>query len=230
MPNYVKNLVSVKGNEQEIARFKEFVESEDSIFDFNKIVPMPEGLDIQDGSDLDTGLAHLGYPTRWLTKEEADKRLAEESEERREEIIKLGRQGVENIKRYGCKSWYDWSIKNWGTKWDAIDADLYIEKPRELRYEFNTAWSTPEGIYLALGREFPDLVIEVYYADEDYGNNFGKIFLYSGDIMENSQLTYEGVQLPSEFAFSVCVWGYAEPKDLVGKTYDEIRQLIGWDD
>jgi hypothetical protein len=55
--------------------------------------------------------------------------------------------------------WYDWSIQNWGTKWDVSetheDENGYIC--------FDTAWSTP-----------------IEYADEDLGNNCGMYKLSNG--------------------------------------------------
>lgn len=46
---------------------------------------------------------------------------------------------------------YDWCTDNWGTKWE-LDADEIEYEVDEfcLDYEFNTAWSPPEGIYNAL--------------------------------------------------------------------------------
>lgn len=33
-------------------------------------------------------------------------------------ILELGKQYVENIKKYGYPQWYDWCVENWGTKWN----------------------------------------------------------------------------------------------------------------
>ena len=46
---------------------------------------------------------------------------------------------------------YDWCTENWGTKWELNADDIGYEGDEEcLDYEFNTAWSPPEGIYNAL--------------------------------------------------------------------------------
>ena len=46
MPNWVQNRLTIYGQETEIEKCLLFCKSEDSDFDFNKIVPMPETLDI----------------------------------------------------------------------------------------------------------------------------------------------------------------------------------------
>ena len=36
----------------------------------------------------------------------------------------LGKKVFYNLIQYGCLSWYDWCLKNWGTKWTAEDTLL----------------------------------------------------------------------------------------------------------
>ena len=60
--------------------------------------------------------------------------------------------------------WYDWNIKNWGTKWDIdgkyseIDGDDY-----SFQVTFETAWSPPEQIYYALREKYPTVDITWFY-------------------------------------------------------------------
>ena len=76
--------------------------------------------------------------------------------------------------------WYNWRIQNWGTKWNAYD-QIKTEKPNELY--FLTAWSAPSEIYEALTKKFPNLTIEVDYADEDIGCNCGKMVFKDGKMV-----------------------------------------------
>ena len=39
--------------------------------------------------------------------------------------IYRGELGEKEKKKYGKKNWYDWSIDNWGTKWNAIIKKLH---------------------------------------------------------------------------------------------------------
>ena len=57
MPNHVINLVTLRGDETKIAELLEAIKNDEigrGSIDFNKIVPMPEALNITAGSETDT--------------------------------------------------------------------------------------------------------------------------------------------------------------------------------
>ena len=56
MPNWTYNEIRIKGDKNTIASIKEFVKSEESEFDFNKIIPMPDSLNIESGSRTDRAI------------------------------------------------------------------------------------------------------------------------------------------------------------------------------
>jgi hypothetical protein len=51
-----------------------------------------------------------------------------------------------NKKFFGAASWYDWRIKNWGTKWD-VDGRICEQSPNYISLFFNSAWSPPTSFY-----------------------------------------------------------------------------------
>lgn len=60
--------------------------------------------------------------------------------ERRDALI------ARNQEKYGYPSWYEWSIDNWGTKWDTeIEEDSYSlsEDGKTVSMSFDTAWGPP---------------------------------------------------------------------------------------
>ena len=75
-------------------------------------------------------------------------------------------------------SWYNWNVRNWGTKWDvAISSDneypdTYIEGPVEngenlvVFYNFNTAWSPPMPAMAKLSEQYPSLLFTLSYEEE----------------------------------------------------------------
>ena len=86
-------------------------------------------------------------------------------------INELGKQYVENIKNYNSPQWYDWCVKNWGTKWNVEeDFDIVYDKNiDEYDISFQTAWSVPIGIvkrYSELCEDDEEFYWE--YEDEDY--------------------------------------------------------------
>jgi hypothetical protein len=64
--------------------------------------------------------------------------------------------------QYGANDWYDWSNKNWGTKWnaDCKEAELNGEM---CRMSFDTAWSPPCPIIKKLSEMFPTLYFRMVF-------------------------------------------------------------------
>lgn len=62
MPNWVQNRLTIYGQETEVEKCLLFCKSEDSDFDFNKIVPMPQTLDVSESSDSVQAAAYIYIP------------------------------------------------------------------------------------------------------------------------------------------------------------------------
>ena len=54
------------------------------------------------------------------------------------------------IEKYGYKSWYDWNIANWGTKWDLCEADVQRIDDNTVVINCQTAWSPPDVAFETL--------------------------------------------------------------------------------
>lgn len=110
----------------------------------------------------------------------------------------------------GELNWYEWSIKNWGTKWNACDC---IPKPKGANeIEFNTAWSAPHPVIKALSEKYPSVKVIHKWADEDLGNNCG-IAIYKG----GKELYFDD----KEGLFFACdVWDY-DYEELINENYNE---------
>lgn len=65
-----------------------------------------------------------------------------------------GNLGAKEREKYNENNWYDWSIKNWGTKWNSVDVHVERISDTEVEYFFLTAWCPPMEIYLALLNKF----------------------------------------------------------------------------
>ena len=51
MPNWVRNKVSLDGGKAVLTKLRNFMKTENSEFDFEKLIPMPESLNVSSGSD-----------------------------------------------------------------------------------------------------------------------------------------------------------------------------------
>ena len=64
------------------------------------------------------------------------------------EQIALVEAEENNIKVHGYKNWYDWSVNEWGTKWDVgADGNPAQDIPGGLMLGFDSAWSPPIAAY-----------------------------------------------------------------------------------
>ena len=102
-------------------------------------------------------------------------------------------------RKFGADNWYDWRVKNWGTKWPASGVELCStkvfhmtsEKPIEIIYDFETAWSPPEPIVMKMSKMFPKLKFKLKYWEAGMG--FRGIFIAkNGKIIKNRTYNYMG--------------------------------------
>ena len=76
-------------------------------------------------------------------------------------------------------NWYDWNVRNWGTKWDvaSTDEEIYSEtslidegiddnQKYFLVYRFDTAWSPPIPVIEKLSKQYPSLKINLDFEEE----------------------------------------------------------------
>lgn len=130
--------------------------------------------------------------------EEERKRLQQSAEADREtyasacgstDPVKIGETYFKNVVKYGATSWYGWSVKNWGTKWNACDVCVSDYNDGSATIFFNTAWGYAYPILQKLAKKFKELVFDVWYADEDYGYNCGHVLYKDGveDVIDSDE-------------------------------------------
>ena len=185
MPNWVRTRLTFNGEQNRVAEIKELVKTTGknaqgkytNEFDFNKVIPMPEELNIPSSSSGDLGMRYLllnaKHPILWTEDDrsfmESMKKVKEENPDRFNADIELGKKYLSNIAKYGHKDWYSFcsSSDGWNTKWNACE----VEWTDENQVEFETAWSFCFNVVIQLSKKFPDVAIEFLFADEDCGSN-----------------------------------------------------------
>jgi hypothetical protein len=201
MPNWCKNRIEIEAKSAADADFLisafKGKEDEGSDFSFNSIIPRPKQLSIVQGSVTSMARKYLEAVENAKTPEE----LKKLEEEWREEVkdtdcdewggsdedinfgkgydafVKYAQAVAKNISEFGSPTWYEWSIKNWGTKWDASSTQL-TQRGDMLIFEFKTAWSAPIPIFEYIAEHFADHIESMsvncvergcgYYLDEQY--------------------------------------------------------------
>jgi len=102
----------------------------------NEFIPVPEDLHIMSGSH------GAGTP----------------------EQKELEAQQAANLAKYGYKDWYDYSVAEWGTKWDVGGEDDQITElsDEQVIFSFESAWSPPIAAYYKL-QEMGFKIDAMYY-------------------------------------------------------------------
>jgi len=198
MPNHVTNILKFWGDRLKISEMTENIKNDNFVFpsiDFNKLIPMPEELNITSGSNTNRGLeAYKNFIEVYTlagTREDADLlNIPEESEKAfldlRTDIDhndwELGKKAFQNELKYGAPTWYEWCVGNWGTKWNAYDFEESGNAKDTIK--FDTAWSAPHPVIAKLAEMYLDIEIEHEWADEDIGYNCGKYVYRNGERIE----------------------------------------------
>lgn len=204
MPNHITNILTFTGSELDVKKVREAIEGvniesgELISLDFNKIIPMPNSLKISSSSTTDFGLAVIksrekgdhsdifkimSYP--WAKAEGLDtpEKMCQHLIDEDKANLVEGLLAYTNLKEHGCKDWYGWAVKNWGTKWNAYS----ISSLDESTIKFNTAWKSPLNVIATLSQQFPNVEIKIEYADEDFGYNCGIVVFKGGEPITTSQ-------------------------------------------
>lgn len=114
-------------------------------------------------------------------------------------------------KLYGAANWYDWSVNNWGTKWNASDTYINFENAVNMEFSINTAWSFPLPVFIELSELYPELTFEIDCVEE------GGFF--SGQMTFSADGIYDNLTDDSE------AWKEAAAR-LNGWEFDEDGELI----
>lgn len=211
MPNHVYTNLEVIGSDSDIAAFKarfcDKINDQEDCLIFNRVIPMPEELNIESSSESSMGYtavngdykAIFDYP--WVVKLMLDEHLSPTKinamkssrpkfiawfEKHRPDAIALGRQVLSNVEKYGYKTWYEWRIEKWGTKWDAYEHR--VGEPDTCSYVtyFETAWSPAIPVLEAMSHAFPELNFRMAYADEG-GGFAGVAHALDGEVTDSDE-------------------------------------------
>lgn len=189
MPNHVTNCIDFDCSIERCREILEFLQVKDKPLgsvDFNKLIPMPESLNIESSSRGEHGKQLYEM---YLNETEKISSEAERNEIHQKilsmckddpQMLELGKQYYENECLYGATNWYDWSIEHWGTKWNAYD--WWETSPEDGFICFNTAWSAVPVLVQVLSEKYPDVNFSYSWADEDIGYNTGTMKFKNGKV------------------------------------------------
>jgi len=201
MPNHCTNILSLVDKTKSIQKvLKPYVKKEKGDYsypryflDFEKILPMPKGIKLTAKYSSMDNLTKKRTPLQQKNWEKKIKDLEEK-----------------NVAEFGIKGWYDWSVENWGTKWNSYDGQWGEEDAN--CFSFLTAWSPPFPVINQLSK-LCKCAFRLSYLDE------GAMFVghYAVDPDGNSNDTcYQNVdEAPQELLDEVGYINYDDEQELM---------------
>ena len=164
MPNHINNKLQFIDTIEEVQKIRNYIQSENpdgtiQIIDFDKIIPMPDSI----------------HNTQPLLDECNNKHIINSinsSPTEQQQIIKKTNIFFDRL---------EWSIKNWGTKWNAYDC---FDDDSVNTIYFNSAWTSPLYVIKKLSEIFPSTVLILIYVDSINDFSTGKIKMQNGRIIE----------------------------------------------
>lgn len=160
-------------------------------------------------------------PSRSADKEEYDF-LSKHYKDKLNSVIELGKKSCENLMKHGACNWYEWSVKHWGTKWNASATEI-ADNGKSILFE--TAWDPALPAVLELSKKHPEMKIAFLYSDEDIGNHVG----YA--LMTDGKIDFEGTfldQSADAYKLAFDLWGCREDYryDTKKKTYVHVGESL----
>lgn len=188
MPNWVDNLIVIRGRKDSIDELVSSVATPENALDFETILPTPAVVSKSphyNEVNHDNSIFNDKKASRlpWLAT-----LLSGSEEEQKEEYIAYVKHvrpdiDVEDIKNEftrllgaNRRYWYSFNNKVWNTKWGSCDTVATRVNDNELRYDFLTAWDRPKAVADKLAYFFPELEMTHTYLEE--GNNLNGAAIY----------------------------------------------------
>lgn len=178
MPNWVENDLYIEGKPRRRKAAVADLAGPNGVVDFNSVIPMPEFLRFTPSPPRDHMLGERD-PMKWPWVQELG--LTEIAHVRDhivekfkgwelqfgskfehqcfvdKELVLWGEylSAVARMLMPETPDWYEWSVKNWGVKWNACQERIVRPRPSH-KITFNTAWSAPIKVISALAAKHPE--------------------------------------------------------------------------
>ncbi len=171
MPNWVMNeLTCIFQGSEELQSFKSKVDEKNL---YNSFFPMPEILQDTQSPDISVEKLILEYNEKTNLKAMG---LTEIIKSNHPLYSGIAEQALKNQQAYiatGYTNWYDWSIDNWGVKWDTSNLQAKeLSDFNTVIYSFDSPWDTPEHFVIELSKLYPDACFEMVSGSIENDNHY----------------------------------------------------------
>jgi len=170
MPNWVFNTAKIAGSEADLNKFIEKAKQPYQTYHKGDFVVSEDGSKKYDDSIVKEQ-EHKSALSFWNFKKPENQEVyfgaSDYKPEGYDELSMEEKMAISM--QFKSDGWYDWNIREWGTKWDASDVDQSGDPATgEISYSFSTAWSPAEDAFRAMVSQHPELSFE-FYCEEEQG-------------------------------------------------------------
>ena len=196
MPNHTANNFTVTGPVADVKRFLKQAAGSDKELSFDSLLPLPTVLKgstapvrIQTQAEIDATWAE------WNKRKDEGKLEKWELEQGRPMGLGVTQETYDTLmKEYGVSNWYDWSVLNWGTKWDCYDVREWniavADEEMTATIYYETAWSPATQLWLTVSQQYPTLTFFHEFADEG-GGFLGDETIHNGTVVEENEYEWD---------------------------------------
>ncbi len=174
MPNHTANNFTVTGPVADVKRFLKQAAGSDKELSFDSLLPLPTVLKgstapvrIQPQEEINATW------DEWYKRKDEGKLEKWELEQGRPMGVGITQATYDTLmKEYGVSNWYDWSVLNWGTKWDCYDVREWniavADEEMTATIYYETAWSPATQLWLTVSQQYPTLT---FFHEQNAGDD-----------------------------------------------------------
>lgn len=178
MPIWCESDLTITG--QDVQKVLDYVASEDSVLDFDKVIPYPAKY-----KELDVRAEEYGKKVMAIY----DENLSEQETEKK--LIALGVEYNAPVHDGHSQGGYQWCNANWGTKWNACNPRISSQSKKRAMIKFETPVAPPVRVIATLADKFPEFTFQMKYYEMDMEFQ-GTLKFENGKLVLNEHGDYHG--------------------------------------
>jgi hypothetical protein len=171
MPNWVMNeLTCIFETSEEFQSFKNKVDSKNL---YNSFIPMPEILKDTQSPSVNVEKLVLEYNKETNSTAMGLSEIIASNHHRFSGIAEQALKNQQAQISTGFLNWYDWSLQNWGVKWDASNVQVKeLSDFNTVMFSFDSPWGTPQKFVEELSKMYPDAIFELVAGSIENDNHY----------------------------------------------------------
>lgn len=169
MPNWVFTSLDIKGKEEDLRKFMEKASKPYTTYYKGVRTQNEDGTWSYDADAVDEQVHDACISFMNFTSPENVEAYFAQSDYKPEGYDKMSmEEKMAHAMKHSSDGWYDWNVRNWGTKWDACNPEMTNDDPTtgSVAYRFDTAWSPAVGAFEAMVEQHPELEFDFNCIEE----------------------------------------------------------------